>query len=137
MSSRKWEHECGERGCWRCQFGHGERVSMWFDVNIWAILGDVAVIIVAGHHLKSAVGRDQDDDDLEGAGEVPGVALCGIEGHDLAPVARGAEAIPARQAPTHPASGRGHRAGAQRLAAACSHSGPLMTWNGPHTATRW
>ena len=42
----------------------------------------VAIVIVTRHRIIAVVGLDQDDDDLEGARQVPGVALCGFEGYD-------------------------------------------------------
>src|SRR3546814_2224428 len=46
----------------------------------------IAVIVGARHDVISVVGCDDDDNDLERAGEAPGVALRGFERHGLSPV---------------------------------------------------
>src|SRR3546814_13178768 len=50
----------------------------------------IAVIVGARHDVISVVGCDDDDNDLERAGEAPGVALRGFERHGLSPVRSGA-----------------------------------------------
>src|SRR3546814_4065444 len=50
----------------------------------------IAVIVGARPDVISVVGCDDDDNDLERAGEAPGVALRGFERHGLSPVRSGA-----------------------------------------------